>query len=224
MSSSPEPNQTESKASLPEAHPHRPVHPLQLQPSPWDYDWHHLHPHQTSYQPFFCCSKTEIEHLRQIFTQFNNYPPNLVSATLKPESAPFLIALPVTGKASHIISRLLKQQANIDTHFTSSNSLNSLANGRHTTKPKEPKGVVYKIDCNCGQSHVGETPRPINTRIKVHKTSTIKSDSKSAILDHISNCPNHNINWDNVQILSNNLHDFTKRKLKEAVNIRRHKP
>ncbi|XP_071104740.1 ankyrin-3-like [Haliotis cracherodii] len=73
----------------------------------------------------------------------------------KPETAPFRIALPFIGKASHIISRLLKQQANIDTHFTSSNSLNALlrANGRNTSKPQETKGVVYKIDCNCGQSY-----------------------------------------------------------------------
>ncbi|XP_071104321.1 uncharacterized protein [Haliotis cracherodii] len=148
------------------------------------------------------------------------------SATLKPETAPFRIALPFIGKASHIISRLLKQQANIDTHFISSNSHNTLlrANGRNTTSPQEPKGVVYKIDCNCGQSYVRETSRPINTKIKEHKTSTIESDSKSAISDHISNCPYHNINLDNVKILSNNLHDFTKRKLTEAVHIRRHKP
>ncbi|XP_046330471.2 uncharacterized protein LOC124114002 [Haliotis rufescens] len=112
--------------------------------------------------------KPEIEHVRQVFTDLNNYPPNLVDkviasvlyptprpATLKPESAPFRIALPFIGKASHIISRLLKQQANIITHFTSSNSLNTLlrANGSNTTKPQEPKGVVYTIDCNCGQSY-----------------------------------------------------------------------
>ncbi|XP_048246379.1 uncharacterized protein LOC125377366 [Haliotis rufescens] len=105
--------------------------------------------------------KPEIEHLRQVFTHLNYYPPNLVDkvitsvlhptsrpATLKPESAPFRIALSFIGKASHIISRLLKQQANIDTHFTSSNSPKTLlrANGRNTTKPQEPKGVVYKID------------------------------------------------------------------------------
>ncbi|XP_071080809.1 uncharacterized protein [Haliotis cracherodii] len=183
--------------------------------------------------------KPEIEHLRQVFTHLNNYPANLVDkvispvlhptprpATLKPESAPFRIALPFIGKASHIISRLLKQQANSDTHFTSSNSLDTMlrANDRNTTKPQEPKGVVYKIDCNCRQSYVGETSRQINTRIIERKTSTIISDSKSAISDHISYCSNHNINWDNVQIISNNLHDFTKRKLTEAVHIRRHKP
>ncbi|XP_071083939.1 uncharacterized protein [Haliotis cracherodii] len=145
--------------------------------------------------------KPEIEHLRQIFTHLNNYPPNLVD-------------------------KVITSHANIDTHFTSSNSLKILlrANGRNTTKPQEPKGVVYKIDCNCGQSYTGKTSRPINTRMKEHKTSTIKSDSKSAIPHHISKCPNHNINFDDVKILSNNLHDFTKRKLTEAVHIRLHKP
>lgn len=53
--------------------------------------------------------------------------------------------------------------------------------------------------------YVGETSWPINSGIKEHKTSTMKSDSKLAISDHTSNCPNHNIDWENVKILSNNL-------------------
>ncbi|XP_048259337.1 uncharacterized protein LOC124120314 [Haliotis rufescens] len=118
--------------------------------------------------------KPEIAHLRQVFTHLNNYLAKLVDKVIasvlyptprhaapKPESAPFRIALPFIGKASHIISRLLKQQANIDTHFTSSNSLNTLlrANGRNTSKPQEVKVVVYKVDCNCGQSYAGEGER-----------------------------------------------------------------
>ncbi|XP_046349649.2 uncharacterized protein LOC124130598 [Haliotis rufescens] len=76
--------------------------------------------------------KLEIEHPRQVFTHLNNHPSNPVdkviisvlhptprTATLKPESAPFRIALPFIEKASHIISRLLKHNLiNIRSQFS----------------------------------------------------------------------------------------------------------
>ncbi|XP_067660204.1 uncharacterized protein [Haliotis asinina] len=108
----------------------------------------------------------EIEHLRRVFTKFNHYPPKLVDkmirstlhptrkeATNKPEPAPIRIALPFIGKTSNHISRLLKQQAGIETYFTSSTSLKTLlkANGRNISKQHQlPKGVVYKINCDYG--------------------------------------------------------------------------
>ncbi|XP_048253217.1 uncharacterized protein LOC125381071 [Haliotis rufescens] len=96
--------------------------------------------------------KPEIKHLRQVSMHLNNYPLNLVdkvissvlhptprSATLKPESAPFRI-----GKSSHIISRLLKQQANIDTFFTSS-TLHILLRARTQPNPKSLKVQFTKL-------------------------------------------------------------------------------
>ncbi|XP_067668278.1 uncharacterized protein [Haliotis asinina] len=66
----------------------------------------------------------ELNHLKHVFTQLNNYPPQLVNrvinstvnpppkpTTTKPDPAPIRISLPYTGKTSHHISRLLKQQA-----------------------------------------------------------------------------------------------------------------
>ncbi|XP_067687080.1 uncharacterized protein [Haliotis asinina] len=182
----------------------------------------------------------EIEHLRHVFTKFNHYPPKLVDKiirstlhptrkepTNKPEQAPIRIALPFIGKTSYHISRLLKQQAGIETYFTSSTTLKTMlkANGRNTSKQQQPpKGVVYKINRGCGEAYVGETSRPINIRIKEHLSSTTKSDRKSAISNHIIKCPNHSIIWGSVEILSKNHKDFTQRKLAEAVQIRKHKP
>ncbi|XP_067661013.1 uncharacterized protein [Haliotis asinina] len=113
----------------------------------------------------------EINHLRP-------KPP-------RPESAPIKISIPNISKPSHQISKLLKQQAGIDTTFTTSVTINNLlmANGRkHPQAIKSnPKDVINKTDCNCGHSYIGETPRPVCTRIKGHQTSTIKSDKKSVI-------------------------------------------
>ncbi|XP_067650900.1 uncharacterized protein [Haliotis asinina] len=182
----------------------------------------------------------EINHLRDVFVNLNDYPPQLlnrkIAATLsppttkpsQPESAPIKISIPYIGKPSHQISRLLKQQAGIDTTFTTSVTINTLlqANGRkhpQAIKPN-PKDVIYKIDCNCGHSYIGETSRPIDTRIKEHQKSTIKSDQKSAVSDHIAAHPDHQIYWTDYTILSKNQSDFTKRKITEAINIKRYRP
>ncbi|XP_046583490.1 uncharacterized protein LOC124290731 [Haliotis rubra] len=182
----------------------------------------------------------EINHLKEVFVSLNHYPPQLVNRTIAatlspsttkiplPESAPIKISIPYIGKPSHQISRLLKQQAGIDTTFSTAATINNLlqANGRKypQTKKPNPKGVIYKIDCNCGHSYIGETSRPVNTRIKEHQTSTIKSDQKSAISDHIATHPNHQINWTDFTILATNQSDFTKRKITEGINIKRYRP
>ncbi|XP_067660298.1 uncharacterized protein [Haliotis asinina] len=181
----------------------------------------------------------EIEHLRKVFVERNHYPPEIVNRTIeatlstptkrpKPASAPIKISIPYVGKTSHQISRILKQQANIDTTFSASPSLNNLlnANGRKqpTVNSNNPKCVIYKINCDCGQSYIGETSRPIKTRVKEHRTSVTNSDSKSAISDHIKKTPNHQIEWSDITILANNQTDFTKRKLTEAIHIKRQKP
>ncbi|XP_046571704.1 uncharacterized protein LOC124279870 [Haliotis rubra] len=187
------------------------------------------------------CSTTlhdEINHLKEVFVSLNHYPPQLVNRTIaatlspsttkipRPESDPIKISIPSIGKPSHQISRPLKQHAGIDTTFSTSATINNLlqANGRkypQTKKPQSPKG---KIDCNCGHSYIGETSRPVNTRIKEHQISTIKSDQKSAISDHIATHPNHQINWTDFTILVRNQSDFTKLKITEGINIKRYRP
>ncbi|XP_067668405.1 uncharacterized protein [Haliotis asinina] len=172
----------------------------------------------------------ELNHLKDAFTGLNDYPPELVNRTIastlsatstpprtRTEPAPITISIPYTGKISHQISRLMKQHASIVTTFSTPQTLNNLlqANGRTHSKSRKSihTGVVYKSDCNCGQSYIGETSRPINARVKEHQASTNKSDNKSAVSEHIQSSPNHQINWTEYTLLSTNQPDFTKRKL-----------
>ncbi|PIC32476.1 hypothetical protein B9Z55_012791 [Caenorhabditis nigoni] len=43
----------------------------------------------------------------------------------------------------------------------------------------EKKGVVYQIDCDCGEIYVGETGRPLADRFNEHARAAEKPDSKS---------------------------------------------
>ncbi|XP_067667632.1 uncharacterized protein [Haliotis asinina] len=118
-------------------------------------------------------------------------------------------------------------QSGIDTIFSGSPTLRTIlqANGRNLSSSMQPpKGVIYKIICECGVSYIGETSHPVDTHIIEHKSSTAKADSKSALSDHQQKFPSHRIKSDEFQVLSTKNQDFTKRKLLEAIEICRHKP
>lgn len=88
----------------------------------------------------------------------------------------------------------------------------------------EPKGTVYKINCSCDASYIGETKRPLEVRIKEHKTSVEKCDMKSAISEHLSKNPNHKICWNSIEKICSNVENTSLRKMHEAIQIRRIKP
>ncbi|XP_071088932.1 uncharacterized protein [Haliotis cracherodii] len=69
--------------------------------------------------------EAELNHLRTVFTSYNNYPVKLANQTInstlntsdKPprqQTTSFVISLPYIGTTSHKIRRLLKHEANID--------------------------------------------------------------------------------------------------------------
>ncbi|XP_048238086.1 uncharacterized protein LOC125372369 [Haliotis rufescens] len=115
-----------------------------------------------------------------------------------------------TADTSSVHTSVLMQNANIDSVFQRGRTIQNIlsANGAPPTSKKEdPAGAVYHIQCDCGDSYVGETSRPLPIRIKEHKTSVQKNDSKSTISDHTQTHPDHNIQWNNIKILANNQSD-----------------
>ncbi|XP_067660188.1 uncharacterized protein [Haliotis asinina] len=182
----------------------------------------------------------EIDHLKRTFITLNRYPKQFVDQTIattlqhqndrvpKPEPAPIRVNIPYQGKIRHQISRPLIKTASVDVTFYSDKTLKNIlrANGRggsYQTNPN-PRGCIYKINCDCGSSYIGETCRSFNIRLKEHKTSVRKLDLKSSLSEHIVNYPNHSIDWKNTEILASNISDWRRRKLWEAIIIRRLEP
>ena len=94
-------------------------------------------------------------------------------------------------------------------------------------KPKDPTpivkqcGVVYHIQCpECDQVYIGETSRPMGVRLKEH----LKTDGSitSAIGEPIRET-GHPIGVENIKVLGRDS-DWHTRKVKEAIEIRTHKP
>ena len=133
----------------------------------------------------------------------------------------FPVAAVAPERISHHIARLIRTKASIDVTFSSGKTLKNLlqANGRGiSTAAPNPRGCVYQISCDCGQHYIGETLRPLSTRIK----EQVRSDV--SLSEHIIKNKDHSIKWEATTVLSSNNNNWRKRKLQEAIDIRRHQP
>ena len=70
--------------------------------------------------------------------------------------------------------------------------------------------VVYKLNCSCRQSYIGQTHCNLATRIQEHVPSG-KQNQQSAVAKHLVGNPNHKINFDSPEILG---HSNNRRKLR----------
>ena len=61
--------------------------------------------------------------------------------------------------------------------------------------------MVYKVDCSCGYTYIGETGRTIEIRIKEHKRAVQRGDKTNGIAVHANQFPSHGIQWDSCKVL-----------------------
>ena len=99
---------------------------------------------------------------------------------------------------------------------------------KHVRTPKDvipyQSPGVYRIDCSCGSSYIGQTKRTIAERVKEHITAVKNRQiNKSAIAEHIVDTEtNHWIELHEPKILSTDRHYYP-RIVREAIEIKKHK-
>ena len=133
------------------------------------------------------------------------------------EKKPMLLCLPYIRGLSESIERSC---ANLDMKiaFTAKKTLCSLltnVKGRPTRE--KVKGVVYKVDCSCGNTYIGETGRTLGVRLKEHKRAVRMDQPNNGIAVH-ANKTRHDILWDSAEVLEQET-NWTKRRFKEALQI-----
>ncbi|XP_046976328.1 uncharacterized protein LOC124542420 [Vanessa cardui] len=108
----------------------------------------------------------------------------------------------VTDKIARTLSRYA-----VKTIFTPFKKIGQMLRSPKDSFPLEKPGV-YKIDCSCGKSYVGQTKRTVSCRINEHIKAVKTNDTKkSAIADHLLEAgSNHWIEFHNTQILSTERH------------------
>ena len=80
-------------------------------------------------------------------------------------------------------------------------------------KPAEEKvkGVVFQVDCSCGNPYIGETGRTLEVRLKDHRRV---QQSTNGIAVHVKET-GHDIQWNSAQVLEREPM-WWKRRYKEA--------
>ena len=81
------------------------------------------------------------------------------------------------------------------------------------------KGVVYQIPCaQCNEVYIGETGRPLKTRISEHKRAVATGDVRNANATHWMRT-NYNMDWGAAHVVDRS-NRWQERKIKESVYIR----
>ena len=83
--------------------------------------------------------------------------------------------------------------------------------------------VIYKIDClDCDNCYIGQTYRALAKRKSEHKSNIKKPPDEHKVITKQIIENEHNINWDNIQIIDKETHDY-KRDVSEMLYIKTHK-
>ena len=128
------------------------------------------------------------------------------------------IGIPYIKGISEPIQRVFKKYGVTIYHKPINTLRQLLVHPKDKTGKEQKTGVIYKIDCKtCEGTYVGETARTLGKRLDEHRKLT-----SSAVREHQEKT-GHNIDWQNVKIVGKEEH-WMKRKIKEAITIRREKP
>ena len=174
--------------------------------------------------------KSELEHLQEVFT-LNDYPLHVVKRCLEKTSMnttttdstepaddkPKILCLPYVRDLSESIERSCRD-LNLKIVFQSRRTLHTiLSKVKDNPAEEKVKGVVYKIDCSCGDTYIGETGRTLKVRLKEHKRAVCTQLSTNGIAVHV-NQTGHDIEWNSAQVLERES-KWWKRRYKEALRI-----
>ena len=170
----------------------------------------------------------ELSHIKGALTA-NDYKPWMMNLPQKKtpqetttsdrtQSRQKPLGIPYIQGKSEELSRSFKKFG-INIYHKPFNTLRSqLVHPKDRTDKLKKCGVIYLVTCNnCNKQYIGETGRPLGKRLEEHR-----KNSNSAINEHMSTT-GHLINWEDVKILTSES-NTSRRKIKEAIYIHRHKP
>ena len=192
----------------------------------------------------------ELDHLRKVFVEINDYPSKTVENIIKNElekenvditnkpqtnttdnsETKLQLFLPFSGKQGiQLLSKMKKQlkkriPSNVKTCITyEGTKLSTQFPVKDRTKFEHRHNVVYFSRCpsaTCNDTYVGETDRRIKERIMDHN----KRDKSSHLLKHARESQHTHVWKDDFKILNGNYKSSVKRKISEALYIRTLKP
>ena len=130
------------------------------------------------------------------------------------------VFLPYIQGVTDKMAKILRKK-NIVTQFSAPGTIRqSLKSVKDNIDKQQLKGV-YKIDCSCGKSYIGETGRSLQTRLKEHGADIRIGRSRTSALAEHSSKTKHHICLENASIIARE-EQHQKRKIREALEILKH--
>ena len=149
--------------------------------------------------------EAEEEHLRMTFRK-NGYPRGFITGAMKPREEQeetqrgdetvrkTLCVLPYVKGTSDKLGNICRK-VGVHPVFQQRRTLRSLLTRVKGPQKHVDKGVVYQIPCaQCDEVYVGETGRPLKTRITEHKRAVSTGDVRNANAVHCMKT-NHSMDW-----------------------------
>ncbi|XP_026744741.1 uncharacterized protein LOC113506080, partial [Trichoplusia ni] len=163
----------------------------------------------------------ELQHVKQVLRDNKLQVPRPRHRNrVKPATVDRLPAvLPYVRGVTDKIGYILKR-ASIKTYFKPPKKISQSLPSVKCHIPLQDAGV-YKLDCDCGLSYIGQTKRSIGTRVKEHIADVKhRRSTKSAVVEHAEGS-SHYIRFDQPQILAKEP-KFLPRMFREAIEIKKH--
>ena len=196
----------------------------------------------------------ELNYLRKVFNEYNNYPhwfitqvfndvnnvfnqqhqtTDINNTTIAEEnnSKKQIMKLPYAGERGCSIIKSLKKHlkqtlpANIkaDIVYTGTKLSSQLSNIKDSTPFEEQHDLIYHSICNnenCNDDYIGEIARRLKERVKDHNGR----DKSSHLVKHSIESGHDPVCNENFRILDRGYSNTFKRKVAEALLIKKHKP
>ena len=190
--------------------------------------------------------KMELDHLKQTFTEVNNFPEQVVLKIMtqvaneviernENEVVPdevndelnLQITLPYAGsKGESMAKEMRKFVEKVKTKTKLRIAFKARRLGTHFTIKDRVEmchqhNIVYKISCpECNVCYIGESGRRLYERLKEHAGR----DKNSHVLQHSIETGHARVDINNIEILNKNFTNYYKRKISEALYIKSFKP
>ena len=117
--------------------------------------------------------------------------------------------------------RAIMKKYGVKIIFSSGPNLENLLCNNKSKLPNNSHPGVYKLQCECAGIYIGETKKRVHTRIAEHEKDIFKGRwANSGATEHAKTCP-HTFKWNQAATLANES-NFRRRKIREALEIRRY--
>ena len=173
--------------------------------------------------------KDELKHIEKALAN-NGYPPSMVRKAVTKQSRnreddevvedahKGVTFMPFIKGVSDKVKRVLNR-AGVKTYFSRSAKLRDILSHPKDPMPKDHAPCVYSIPCSCGEQYIGQTKRPLKTRLSEHQRATRQGkEESSALAEHACNA-GHEPQWTQTKKLAQVSH-LGMRLAREALEIR----